>query len=102
MNPLRTSRRGVLQSLVGTSLLLPGLVSRLLAESDSRDPLAPRPSPQPARAKRVIFIFSNGGVSHMDTFDYKPLLQKLNGQAVPASIRKAVEATRFANVFENE
>lgn len=82
MNPLRTSRRGVLQSLVGTSLLLPSLVSRLLAESDSRDPLAPRPSPQPARAKRVIFIFSNGGVSHMDTFDYKPKLFAADGKTM--------------------
>ena len=40
-----------------------------------------------------------GGPSHVDTFDYKPELQKLNGKPVPDSIRKAVNATKFANVF---
>jgi len=40
-----------------------------------------------------------GGPSHVDTFDYKPELQKLNGKPVPNSIRKAVTATKFANVF---
>lgn len=40
-----------------------------------------------------------GGPSQVDTFDHKPLLQKLNGQPVPESFRKAIEATRHANVF---
>ena len=35
----------------------------------------------------------------MDTFDYKPELQKLDGKPVPESLRKAVQATKFANVF---
>src|ERR1700674_737341 len=35
------------------------------------------------RAKRVIFLFMNGGVSHVDTFDYKPMLEKYNGQPAP-------------------
>ena len=35
------------------------------------------------RAKRVIFLFMNGGVSHVDTFDYKPMLDKYNGQPTP-------------------
>jgi hypothetical protein len=35
------------------------------------------------RAKRVIFLFMNGGVSHVDTFDYKPMLDKYNGQPMP-------------------
>ena len=74
-------RREVLRSLVGSSLLLPGLVSRLLAE-DSADPLAPKPSHFPGKAKRVIFIFSNGGVSHMDTFDHKPRLFAADGKTM--------------------
>jgi hypothetical protein len=74
-------RREVLRSLVGGSLLLPGIVSKLLAESPSAiDPLAPRPSHNTGKAKRVIFIFSNGGVSHMDTFDYKPKLFRADGK----------------------
>ena len=40
-----------------------------------------------------------GGPSQVDTFDYKPTLQQLHGKPVPDSIRKAVTATKFANVF---
>ena len=37
------------------------------------------------RAKNVIFLFMEGGPSHLDTFDHKPLLNKLAGQSLPAS-----------------
>jgi len=37
----------------------------------------------PAKAKRVIFLFMKGGPSHMDTFDYKPQLQKSDHQQLP-------------------
>jgi hypothetical protein len=77
-------RREVLRSLVAGSLLMPGLVSRLLAEDSpaAANPLAPRPPHFPAKAKRVIFIFSNGGVSHMDTFDHKPKLFAADGKTL--------------------
>src|SRR5947209_8334306 len=39
----------------------------------------------PARAKSVIFLFMEGGPSHLDTFDPKPELTRLNGQRLPAS-----------------
>ena len=79
-------RREVFRSLVGASLLMPGLLSQLLAEDASRsdDPLAPKPGHFPAKAKRVIFVFSNGGASHMDTFDYKPQLFKADGKMMGA------------------
>src|ERR1700674_3340498 len=35
------------------------------------------------RAKRVIFLFMNGGLSHVDTFDPKPMLDKYDGQPMP-------------------
>ncbi len=41
----------------------------------------------PARAKRVIYLFMHGGPSQMELFDYKPLLWKLHGKELPASIR---------------
>ncbi len=48
-----------------------------------RNPLAPkRPHFRP-RAKRVIFLFMKGGPSHVDTFDFKPLLQRDDGQELP-------------------
>ena len=61
---------------------MPGLIAQLLADTASppADPLAPKTSHFPAKAKRVIFIFSNGGVSHMDTFDHKPELFKADGK----------------------
>lgn len=77
------SRRGVLHSLAAGSILLPGLLSELLAEERPKSaggPLAAKnPHFQP-KAKRVIFVFSSGGVSHMDTFDYKPELYKADGK----------------------
>jgi len=42
--------------------------------SNPADPLAPRMPMFPAKAKRVIFLFMSGGVSHVDTFDPKPKL----------------------------
>ena len=66
------TRRTVIRSLVGGSLLLPGILSELLGQD--ADPLAPkRPHFEP-RAKRVIFMNMSGGVSHVDSFDYKPRL----------------------------
>jgi len=76
--------------------------SRAAVPAAIRDPLnpfAPRQPDLPARAKSVIFLFLVGGPSQVDTFDFKPALQRLHGQPVPDSIRKAVESTRFANVF---
>ena len=74
------NRRHVIRSLAAGSLLMPGLLSQLLADDNDTDPLAPKPPHFPAKAKRVIFIFSNGGVSHMDTFDHKPELFKADGK----------------------
>jgi Protein of unknown function (DUF1501) len=43
-------------------------------------PLAPRPPHFPAKAKRVIFLFMQGGPSHLDTFDWKPELKAAGGK----------------------
>lgn len=39
------------------------------------------------RAKRVIYLFMSGGPSQMDLFDYKPILNEMNGQELPESVR---------------
>src|SRR3954451_7656799 len=59
-------------------------LSGLLAEASARetDPLAPRPPHFPARAKRVIFLYMTGGVSHVETFDHKPKLFTDAGKTV--------------------
>jgi hypothetical protein len=46
-------------------------------------PLAPRPSHFPAKAKHVIWLFINGGPSHVDTFDHKPALAAHDGEPLP-------------------
>ena len=53
---------------------------------DTINPLAPRSPHFEARAKRVIFLFMNGGPSHVDTFDPKPMLAKYEGQTPQAAM----------------
>src|SRR6516164_6875428 len=78
------NRRTMIRSLVGGSLVLPGILSQLLAGDEPRptgsDPLVPRRPHFEPTAKRVIFLFSTGGVSHVDTFDYKPKLVAADGK----------------------
>jgi hypothetical protein len=40
------------------------------------------------RAKRVIYLYMAGGPSHLETFDYKPALEKMNGKPMPESFTK--------------
>src|ERR1700681_3823424 len=63
-----------------------GLLSAAPANR-TNNPLAPKPPHFPARAKRLIFLFMNGGPSHVDTFDPKPSLAKHQGEKPPDSIR---------------
>ncbi len=72
------SRRHAIRSLAGGGLLLPGLLSEMLANDG--DPLAPQAPHFPPRAKHVIFLFMTGGVSHVDTFDPKPFLREHHDQ----------------------
>jgi hypothetical protein len=66
------TRRQVVRSLFTGSALFPAVLQQLLAES--ADPLAPHAPHFPGKAKRVIFMYSPGGVSHVDSYDYKPKL----------------------------
>lgn len=65
----------------------------MLAQEQARaaryNPLAPKPPHMPARAKAMIFVFMAGGPSHLETFDPKPLLNKLHGQKRPAEFGEA-------------
>jgi len=53
------------------------------ASGTSGNPLLPQAPHFVPRAKRVIFLFMHGGVSHIDTFDPKPKLTELNGKPLP-------------------
>src|SRR6266498_3663106 len=87
----RRTRREFLWEVGGGfgSVALTGLLSndgffnRALAADKFVNPLAPKKPMKPAKAKSVIFIFCYGGPSHVDTFDYKPELYKLDGKTIP-------------------
>src|SRR5262249_61487158 len=51
------------------------------------NPLAPKPPHFKPRAKAVISIFNTGGVSQMETFDYKPAAEKNGGQGLTGEVR---------------
>ena len=91
----RLNRRTLLQGFAAGALTLHGLCGRVLA-SDSAAAGLPPGSPRmphfPARAKRVIFLFMHGGPSHVDTFDYKPRLQKDDGKEYPGELPANISA----------
>ena len=64
----------------------------------AHDPLAAKPPHQTPRAKNVIFLHMVGAPSHLDLFDYKPVLKKHSGQVVPKHL---VEGERFAFLGKN-
>lgn len=74
---------GGLGSLALTSLLARAGWLHAAEPPAAANPLAPRPPHFPAKAKAVIHLFRHGGPSHVDTFDPKPALTKLNGQPPP-------------------
>jgi hypothetical protein len=63
-------------------LALAGLAAERAA-AEAIDPLAPKAPLFAPKAKRVIFLFMQGGVSQVDSFDYKPRLEKDDGQQMP-------------------
>jgi hypothetical protein len=83
MNPFLTRRQLLANCGVGMGLI--GLQQLLAAEPNAVNPLAPRAPHFPAKVKRVIHVFANGGPSQVDTFDPKPLLNKYHGKPLPTS-----------------
>ena len=84
--PTRNRREFLCDAFCGFgSLAFAAILNQEQARAQSRNPLAPKSphSPKDARAKSVIFLFMAGGPSHLETFDPKPLLNKLNGQPRP-------------------
>ena len=82
-----------LASLLGTEGLLGSPVN---AAEAYINPLSPKQPHFPPKAKRVIHLFMNGGPSHVDTFDPKPSLAKLAGQALPVENLKTERKTGAA------
>ena len=89
-------RAGCGAGILGLAALLrdEGLLAQDIATEAGSDPLAPKPSHFPASAKNVIWLFVNGGPSHVDTWDYKPELERRDGQSLEGF-------DRFTGIFAN-
>lgn len=99
-NPFTVSRRNILRSAgVGFGhLALSGLLGSSAGkaaaqELNANNPLAPKRPPLPAKAKRIIFLFMEGAISSVDTFEYKPELERKNGKSGPGG--GTITASRF-------
>jgi hypothetical protein len=77
-------------------LALASLLAEDAAAADARrvrpNPLAPKQPHFPARARSVIFCFMDGGPSHLDLFDPKPVLNRLAGKPLPPSFARPMTA----------
>jgi len=99
-NPFVVSRRNLLRSAGAGfgSLALSGLLGAIAnkaaaQELNANNPLAPKRPPLPAKAKRIIFLFMEGAMSGVDTFEYKPELTRKNGKSGPGG--GTITASRF-------
>ncbi len=101
--PIELARRTFLQRSgvsLGTMALAGLLPQRLLAVQD--DPKqAPRwqgvirPRHFTPRAKRIIWLYMAGGMTHIDTFDNKPKLAEMNGQEMPQSVTQGQQIAQL-------
>ncbi len=94
-----TRRQMLLDSYLGLGGL--ALLDMLAADSAKAseapvNPMAPKPPHLPCKAKSCIFLFMEGGVSQMDTFEYKPALVKYAGQQMPKAERTTGELATFS------
>jgi hypothetical protein len=80
------------------AIALAQLLGEGAAAAPSSDPLAPRTPHHAPKAKRVIFLFMAGAPSHLELFDYKPELARLDGTLPPA---KLLEGYRAAFINPN-
>jgi hypothetical protein len=86
------------------SLALTSLLSKATAapaSSQRTEPQSPRQGHFPAKARSVIYLFMAGGPSQLELFDYKPELQKRNGQPIPDSYL-AGKRFAFMDTFARE
>lgn len=92
-----TRREWLQRSGMGMGALACGT---LLEASAAVNPLAPKKPPLPAKARRVIHFFMNGGPSQVDTFDPKPALARYQGKPIPIHLRtERKTGAAFASPF---
>jgi hypothetical protein len=92
------SRRDMLRSASAGAgfgyLAFLDLLARSAEPAKSDNPLSPKKGHHAAKAKRVIFLFMHGGPSQVDTYDYKPELDKRDGQELPFEPAKGTTVSK--------
>ncbi|MEK0446175.1 MAG: hypothetical protein RLZZ399_1496 [Verrucomicrobiota bacterium] len=91
-HPSLSRRDFLFQSGIGLGAVAIHSLHHQAAAADRSSPLRPKTPPQLARAKSVIFLFMEGGPSHIDLFDPKPLLNELAGKPMPESFGSVITA----------
>jgi len=91
------SRRSVLRSSLAGTLLLPGITESL--GIDGPADVGSKSTHFPAKAKNVIFLFMTGGVSHVDTFDPKPALNRDHGKEIKADHPEIKDRPGYERIF---
>ena len=86
--PKPVTRRDALRKIGGGFAMMSfaGMIGESLAQAEVSLPDSPwmlKDAGPKKKAKHVIFLFMNGGMSHIDSFDPKPMLDKYNGQPMP-------------------
>ncbi len=96
--PVRTRREFFEKAGSGLgSIALAALMQEQAKGAASQDPTVARPPHHKPKAKSVIWLFMEGGPSHVDLFDPKPKLNELNGQPMPESFGKPITAMGTGN-----
>jgi hypothetical protein len=95
---VRSRREFFTQAGSGLAALALGALAADEAKAAGKgDPMAPKPPHHQPKAKSVIWLFMEGGPSHIDLFDPKPALEKLNGKPMPESFGRPITAMGTAN-----
>jgi len=90
------TRRHFLQTAASGAVSAAALRSQLTLAAGLNDghPLAPRRTHLPGKAKRLVIFFMTGGISHVDTFDHKPKLNRDAGKKI--GNKRIIKASQFA------
>jgi hypothetical protein len=84
------------------TVALAQLLARDGANASDVNPMAPRSPHFSAKAKAVILLFMQGGPSHLETFDPKPALKKLDGQPLPGSFAESRLRLQFMKASDGK
>jgi hypothetical protein len=96
-NFLMQSGAGLCSIALSSMLAEDGFASAFDDKPSIPDPLAPKKPHHTPRAQSVIWLFLEGGPSHLDTFDPKPKLLELAGKPMPESFGRPITAMGTAS-----